>query len=45
MKRRDQVKRHIVFNPLDTVTAEQAEERAGKLSDRVEKPYKAGLLT
>ena len=35
----------FVFNPLATVTAEQAEELAGKLSDRVEKLYSAGLLT
>jgi hypothetical protein len=27
------------------VTAEEAEELAGKLSDRVEKLYRAGLLT
>ena len=35
----------FVFNPLATVTAEQAEELAGKLTDRVEKLYSAGLLT
>ena len=35
----------FVFNPLATVTAEEAEELAGKLSDRVEKLYSAGLLT
>jgi hypothetical protein len=35
----------FVFNPLATVTAEEAEDLAGKLSDRVEKLYSAGLLT
>ena len=35
----------FIFNPLATVTAEEAEELAGKLSDRVEKLYSAGLLT
>ena len=35
----------FVFNPLATVTAEESEELAGKLSDRVEKLYRAGLLT
>ena len=35
----------FVFNPLATVTAEQAEELAGKLSDRVSQLYAAGLLT
>ena len=35
----------FVFNPLATVTAEESEELAGKLTDRVEKLYRAGLLT
>ena len=35
----------FVFNPLATVTAEEAEELAGKLSDRVAQLYAAGLLT
>ena len=35
----------FIFNPLATVTAEEAEELAGKLTDRVEKLYRAGLLT
>ena len=35
----------FVFNPLATVTAEQAEELAGKLSTRVRELYTAGLLT
>ena len=35
----------FVFNPLATVTAEEAEDLAGKLSDRVSQLYEAGLLT